>query len=427
MNVTMTVTATHRSVSSALMILAGLSLTGILTAPASAQWTQWGGPTQDWKCDSKGIADKWPEEGPKKLWVRDLGEGYSGVMVDGGNLYTMYRSDDKAHVICLKADTGATVWEYGYEEDPAKDHIHQFGDGPRGTPLIDGDYVYTIGVRGIMHCLDKKTGKVAWKHDLWEEFNGNFLNHGYSSSAFPYKDTVIVLVGGEGAGMVAFNKTDGSVAWKKNDFGNSYSTPKLISVDGQEQLLCYMAKALVAIDPNNGDVLWSYEIGNQWGQNICLPVWNDDDNTLFLSTVEAGSRGLKLTRQGDKTEVEEIWSTRKIQLYHVTAIGLGDYVYGSSGAGMGRVCFFSCVNRKTGKIAWRKRGFAKATTVYADGKFIILDEDGKLALAKATPEEFKVLSEVEDVLEGSAWTVPTVVGKRMFLRDSKKIMALDLG
>lgn len=425
----MIATVTRRPIFMALLPLVGIGLTGLLTAPVSAQWTQWGGPDQDWKCDSKKIADKWPEGGPKTLWVRDLGEGYSGVMVDEGNLYTMYRSEDKARVICLKADTGATVWEFDYEEDPDEKHQHQFGDGPRGTPLIDANQVYTIGVRGIMHCLDKKTGKPLWTHDLWKEFKGNVLQHGYASSAIAYKDTVIVLVGGEGAGMVAFNKTDGSLAWKKHDFGNSYSTPKLISVDGQDQLLCYMAKALVSIDPNNGDEFWNYEIGNQWGQNICLPVWNDDDNTLFLSTMDAGSRGLKLTRSGGKTEVEEIWSTRKIQLYHVTAIGVGDYVYASSGAGMGKVCFFACLNRKTGKIAWRKRGFAKATTLYADGKFIILDEDGKLALVKATPDKdgFEILSEVEDVLEGSAWTVPTIVGKRLFLRDAKKIMALDLG
>lgn len=405
-------------------MLAGLAVSS--AAPeAAAQWTRWGGPTQNFQVDVKGLADKWPEDGPKKLWTRELGEGYAGVLVDDGVLYTMYRSEGKERIVALGADDGSTVWEHAYDESPADGHVKQFGEGPRGTPLIIGDDIYSVGVAGQMTCLNKKTGKLKWSHDLWEEYKAYFLNHGYSSSPFEYKDTVIVLTGGEGNAIMAFNKNDGKLAWKNLDFTNSYSTPSLINVDGQDQLLCYMGQELIAINPNNGELYWRYEIGNQWGQNICQPVYGDG-NMLFLSTTGAGSRGLKLTRDGDKTNVEEVWKTRKVQLYHVTSISLGDYVYGSSGAGMGKVNFFSCINRKTGKIAWRERGLSKATTLYADGKFIILDEDGKLALVKADPENFEIVSEAQ-VCEKVAWTVPTLVGKTLYVRDQKNITALDIG
>jgi hypothetical protein len=145
---------------------------------------------------------------------------------------------------------------------------------------------------------------------------------------------------------------------------------------------------------------------------------------LFFSVSGAGSRGVKLTKDGDKTKVEEIWSSRKIQFYHVTSVRIGDYVYGSTGNGPN---FFAAINFKTGKIAWRKRGFSKATCVYADGKFIILDEDGNLGLATATPEDLTVHSKVKLVDNGVAWTVPTIVGKNMYIRDKNTIMALDLG
>lgn len=390
-----------------------------------SSWTQWGGPSQDFIVESPELADSWPEDGPKKLWTRDLGEGYSGILSENGRLYTMYRKDGKEIVICMSADGGKTVWEQGYEEAIKPGHVSQFGDGPRATPLISGDHLYTIGVSGQMHCLNKKDGKIAWSHDLWDDYESTFLNHGYSSSPYAYKDKVIVLTGGEGNSMIAFNQKDGKVAWKNNDFMNSYSTPRLIEVDGQAQLLCFMAEGLVSIDPDSGKVYWSYDIKNQWNQNINQPIYNNDDHMLLLSSVNEGSRGLKLKRTGDTCEAKEVWASKRVHFYHVTSVGLGEWVYGSSGSGMGQVSFFSCINRLTGDVAWRIRGLSKASTLFADGKFIILDEDGRLALAKGNEEEFEILSKVK-IFDEVAWTVPTLSGTTLYVRDQKTLMALDL-
>jgi outer membrane protein assembly factor BamB len=185
-----------------------------------------------------------------------------------------------------------------------------------------------------------------------------------------------------------------------------------------------MASELVAIDPGNGELLWSYAIGNQWGHNISQPIF--DDGVLFLSTTYAGARGLALSREGKEWRVEDVWSTPRIQIYHVTAVGLGDHVYASHGNGMGQVSLFTCVNRKTGDVAWRTRGLGKANTLHADGKFILLDEDGMLALVRATPEKCTILSRVK-ICDGVAWAVPTLVGTTLYVRDTKRLMALDLG
>jgi hypothetical protein len=155
-----------------------------------------------------------------------------------------------------------------------------------------------------------------------------------------------------------------------------------------------------------------------------LPIWNPETRMLFFSSPDAGARGLKLTRNGSKSSFEEVWSSRKIQFYHINSVGIGDYVYGSTG--MGSPNFFAAVNMKDGKIGWRERGFAKATCIYADGKLLILDEDGNLGLATVTPDAFTVHAKVP-LLEKVAWTVPTVVGNKLYLRDKKTIMALDLG
>lgn len=388
----------------------------------------WGGDRQDFKVASRGLAPSWPESGPRPLWERELGIGYSAILACNGRLFTMYRRDDREIVACLKANDGATIWEYDYVAPVAEKHEHTFNDGPRGAPLLYDGNLYTIGCAGRMNCLDARTGEKRWSHDLWKDYDGSFLNHGYSSSPFGYKDTIITMVGGEGHALMAFDKDTGAVRWQRLDYTNSYSTPKLIRVDGQEQLLCYMARELVAVDPADGRELWKYEIGNQWKQNISLPVWGDD-HILFISTNESGSRGLRLTCSGDKTRVEEIWSNNKLKIHHSNAIRVGDHVYSSTG-GLGSPGIFWAIDVKTGDIAWKKRGFDKATCLFADGRFILLDEGGNLGLVAATPEGFEVQGRAK-VLEpdghSGTWTIPTLDGTTLYLRDTKKIKALDLG
>jgi len=403
-----------------------LALLAVCSAALSAYAAdvQWGGPKQDFKFKVRGLAESWPEAGPKLLWQRDLGVGYSGILAEADRLYTMYRADGQEVVICLNAKNGKTIWTQQYDAPISENHERAFNDGPRGTPTLFRDHLYAIGCSGILTSLDPSTGKKKWQHDLWKEMDGSFLNHGYSSSPFGYKNTIIVPVGGEGHSLVAFDCKTGKVQWQKHDFRNSYSTPKLINVDGQDQLLCYMAQELVAVDPNNGEFLWKYEIGNQWNQNITLPVWGKD-NILFISTNEAGSRGLKLSQKNGKTTVEELWSSKRPSVHHSNAVRVGDVVYTSTG----RPGLFWAIDVKTGDVKWRERGFDKATFIYADGRFIILDENGHLGLATATPEFFQVHSKAQvltPVGSSKSWTLPTISGTTLFVRDSEEIKAFDL-
>lgn len=387
-------------------------------------WTQWGGEGHTFKAKSQGLSEQWPEEGPPKLWERDLGEGYSSILVEDGRLYTQYRIDEQEAIAALDAKTGKTLWERRYDASPAEGHVNQFGRGPRSTPLLVGDRLFTIGVSGVMHCLDKATGEVHWSVDLWKDMGGSFLNHGYSSSPIAYKDQVIVPVGEKDQAVVSMNQKDGKVQWKSGSFKNSYSTPRIFDIGGQPHMVTFMAHQVVGMHPDTGAVEWTYDIRNQWEQNINMPVLVDDQH-LFLSTSQAGARGLKLHRGEDgQVKAEKTWSTRKIQFYHVTSVLEDGYVYGSTGSGS--PAFMAAVNVKTGEIAWRKRGFAKANVIQADGKLFILDENGVLSMTKVSPTDLEILSQAK-VLERPAWTVPTISGKTMYIRGNGKIMALNLG
>lgn len=404
-------------------------------ALAGDAWTQWGGPSQDFQAPARGLATSWPEGGPEMLWSRALGDGYSAILFEGGRLYTMFRAVDGStstsaplggdgeSVICLDAETGETVWESRYEH-AAFEGLRGYGIGPRSTPLIAGERLFTVSVTGKMHGLSIRDGAVLWSRELWGgDLGGNRLGHGYSSSPVGYGDTVIVPAGGENASLVAFDQKTGSVKWRALSFRNSHSSPRIVRIAGEQQLLMFMADELIGVDPDIGVLRWRYPHGNQWHSNITMPLVVGGD-TIFLSSPQAGARGLRLSRDGETIQVEEVWHTRRIQLYHGSAVASGDWVYGSTG--VTAPAFMAAVNIRTGEIGWRQRGFAKANVVAADGKLVILDEDGVLYLVTATPEGLVVHARTQ-LVSRVAWTVPTIVGTTLYARDRSRILAVDLG
>ncbi len=395
-------------------------------------WPQFGGTNRNFKVDVKGLASSWPASGPKQLWSRELGDGYSSIVVDGGTLYTMYRPlgvmslYTKAEEVVAAIDntTGKTYWEHRFEAPFLKSMQMENGPGPHSTPLLTADRLFAVGVTGKFYCLDKKTGKVIWFHDLYQEYKAPSRGRGYSCSPIAYKNLVILTVGGPGQALMAFNQKDGSVVWKKQEFDNSPSSPILINVDGQDQLVAFLGSAIAGVDPGNGELLWQHPHRTDWGLNISLPVWGENNLLFMTSAYSGGSRLIQLNRVNGKTTPKELWFSNRMRVHIGNTIRVGDTIYGSSGD-FGPA-FLSAIDVKTGTVLWQDRSFSKANLLYADGKFIILDEDGNLALATASPQGLKVLSRVE-LLKKKAWTAPTLVGTRLFIRDQKTLMALDLG
>jgi outer membrane protein assembly factor BamB len=414
-------------------IWVGLAVAVSVSLAASLpEWPQFGGPHRNFTADSKGLAASWPATGPKKIWQRALGEGYSGIAVDNGTLYTMYRKGDHEVAVALDAATGKTLWEYSYAAAFIPGLAMENGSGPHSTPLILGDRVYTVGILAKMIAFDKKSGKPLWSKDLYKDFPGaTMMERGYSGSPLAYNNTIILTIGGPGHAVIALKPEDGSLLWAKNDFGNAPSSPVLINVQGQDQIVTFLndggsqrASGMVAgLDPNNGTLLWSHPHATSWDLNIALPVWGEDNILVVSSAYGTGARGLRLTRNGNQTKVEELWFNNRMRIHHGTLVRVGDYVYGSSGD-FGPAPL-TAINAKTGEIKWQERAFPKASFVYADGKFIVLDEEGELSLATFSPEGPKVISKAA-VLTSNAWTAPTLAGTKVYIRDRHTIVALNL-
>ena len=408
-------------------LLAGFVLstsTSTAPAPTGGQWLQWGGPRRDFTCDAGGLADKWPPEGPRQLWSREIGPGHSTVLVDGDRLYTMCRRDDKDAVLAVSAADGQTVWETQYDAPTKEGMDLEMGAGPHSTPLIVGDRIFTVGGTVLFHCLDKRTGKILWSHDLMAEMGASHLRRGYGASPIAYKDLVILNVGGGDTAVAAFKQDSGELAWKSEKFPGGYASPILIRLNDEDHLVVALAGDWAGLDPATGKTKWHTTVDTQSFGIMSTPLWIEPDRLFFSAGYGGGTRLLKVNVKDGEYAPEELWHYRKMQVNHGTMARIGEYVYASSG-GSFDPAFMMAIELKTGKPAWRDRTFAKANVLLADGKLVILDEQGTLAIATATPEKLEVLAQAK-VLEEKAWTAPTLVGTRMYLRDNHTLKALDL-
>ncbi len=390
----------------------------------AGDWPQWGGPGRDFHVQGVHLAESWPAGGPPQLWERELGEGYSGISVVDGVLFTMYRQGDDEVAVALKAEDGATLWEYRYAAPLGQPYEIVEGPGPHSTPLVAGGRVFTVGASGKLHSLDAKSGKLLWKHDLIEDYGGNVRVRGYSCSPLAFQNMVILMVGGPGRAVMAFDQSDGSVVWESVDARNSHSSPVLIDLDGETQLVAFLFDEIVGLDPASGKKLWSHPHTTDYGLNISTPIWNPEDRILFVSSAYGGgSRAIRLKKSRQGTTVEELWFSRRMRIHFGDAIRIDDCVYGTSGD-FG-TSLMTAIQVKTGELAWRSREVGKGSMLLVDGKLLILTEEGDLVLAKVTAERLEVLARVK-TLDFKAWTVPTLVGNRLYLRDRKVVKALQL-
>jgi outer membrane protein assembly factor BamB len=406
-----------------LLLLALLDVSSFAVPPAAAgEWTQFGGPTRDFRIAAPpAISTSWPASGPPRLWHRTLGDGYSSIVTADNTLYTMYRRGAQDIVIALDAGSGKTVWEVPIDAKHEPNANMMAGPGPFTTPLIVGDRLFTVTVRGHFLALDRKTGKRVWSHDLWKEYPGTTtMDPGYAMSPMALGDLVVVSAGGKGRALMAFRQDTGALAWSKGDFTNSPSSPLLLQINGRQQLVNFMAAEVAAFDPKTGDVVWSHPHRTQYDLNIAQPAWCEPEGVMVLaSAYDGGTRGIQPTGKGAK----ELWNHNRLRVHHGNMICTGGVVYGASGD-FGPAPL-TAIDAKTGQVLWQNRTFMKALLLQLGDMFLMLDEDGTLALARPSRQGLQVLTQAQ-VLEQHAWTPPTLVGTRLYVRDRKNIAAFEL-
>jgi outer membrane protein assembly factor BamB len=275
-----------------------------------------------------------------------------------------------------------------------------------------------------MNSFDLATGRRQWHVDLTAGAAESVRACGYASSPLAFRDLIITTAGGRGRGVIAVKAATGETAWQSQDFENGYSSPLLIDLDGRPEVVVFTSGEVAGLDPLTGALEWSRPHPAESGVNVATPIWGDD-NLLFVSSAyNGGSRVLKLTRNAAKVDVEEVWANKRVRIHFGNAVRIGRYVYTSNGD-FGAAPF-AAIDITTGDMVWRDRSVVRGSVLAAGGKLVILSEDGQLALATPAAEGLTVHARAS-VLDASAWTVPTLCGTTLYLRDRRQIMAVSLG
>ncbi len=400
-----------------------LSLGGVAAVKA-ADWPQFRGPDRSGVSAEKGLLPAWPTDGPKLLWTaRDLGEGHSTPSVAGGRVYGMGLRGADEVVWALDAASGKQAWSTRIAAGATLE-ARQGGNGPRGTPTIDGDRVYALGVSGDLVCLDRASGKLLWKKNLVTEFGGSVPRWGYSESPLVDGDVVIAAPGGSASTVVALNKKDGSVAWRCAVPGGDeahYASAIVADVSGQKQYIHFLSGGVVGIDARGGKFLWRYQNPANRTANCSAPIYRD--GLVFAATAYQTGGGLaRLTKTGDTTTAQEIYFTREMQNHHGGMVLVGDYLYGFDNSNL------TCLEFKTGKRMWSDRSVGKGSVTYADGKLYCRSERGPVALVEATPTGYteKGRFEQPERSRAASWPYPVVANGRLYLRDQDVLLCYDV-
>lgn len=414
-----------------LLSLFSFILFSFSSALLAADWPQWGGPSRDFVSQGEPLAENWggndPEnQGPEKLWERSLGDGYAGIAAVGDRLYTMYRENNDEVVIVLDAGTGETVWEHRYDATPTSKMKLSYGPGPHVTPTVDRGLVFTAGVMGVFHALDAQDGSVVWKRDLVEDLGGDLLVRGYAVSPLIDGDNVLLKLGGENA-VIALHRKTGEVVWKTEAAAeNSQSSPILVNVKGERQLIAFMAGEVIAVSPDDGRLLWRHKHRSGAVYNIMTPLYLEESQHLFLSSAYGGgSRLLKIlpSQDGAGQAPVELWESNRLNVHFTNAVRIGDLYVGSNGATGSTI--LSALDAETGALVWKSRDVERSSFVQRGDRFLALDHEGRLALLGLSRDGVQKFAEYQ-LFEDRSFTPPTLVGKTAYARDREKILALRL-
>jgi len=401
--------------------LAGAKLDTV--AAATKDWPGWRGPFRDGLCRETGLNWNWPQEGPTVLWEKPTGEGLSTLAVSQGNVLTMFQDGTDEAVICWDAQKSDEKWRFRYPEQ----FLHKYANGPRATPQVEGDRVYTVGGAGKLHCLklnpSTPQGEVIWKKDLLEEFNAVNITWGIAWSPWIEGDLVYAVPGGpKGNSIVALDKHTGAVRWKALDDPAGYSSPIAATLAGQRQLVAFTGLGLVGLMPETGAELWRFDWPTDRGVNAATPIIAGD--YVFISSgYNYGCALLKIVKNGSGFSAQKVYQNKRMRNHFSSCVLFEDHLYGFDDSSL------TCLEFRTGNLVWRERGtFGKGSLLIADGHLVILAENGLFALAEATPKGYREKWRQWFAPEGSRriWSVPVLCDGRLYVRDEERLVCYDL-
>ncbi|MCZ6727603.1 MAG: PQQ-binding-like beta-propeller repeat protein [Acidobacteria bacterium] len=428
------------------------------TYRAGADWEAFLGSGGDSKSTETGILRDWPATGLRIAWAIETGEGYSAPAISRGRLFHFDRVGDQARLTCLESETGKELWQETYFTDYSD--YYDYSNGPRTSPVVDGDRVYSLGVEGRLRCHRVTDGELLWDVDIVAQFGvvQNFF--GVGGNPVVHDDLLIAMIGGSpagspkihsgevqgnGSGIVAFDKHTGEEVYRFSDELASYATPRLAVIHGRPWGFAFTRGGLLGFEPASGrqDFYFPWKAKLLESVNASTPVIVDD--TVFISeTYGPGSALLRVSPGA----YEVVWQDppgrgQALETHWNTPVFHQGYLYASSGRNTAGA-ELRCVRHATGEVLWRRDELGRATLLYVEGHFVVLSENGELRLIKASPQSYQEVAFVDlaalevdvTMMDGSsskrplikmpAWNAPVLSHGLLYLRGKDTLAALEL-
>lgn len=407
------------------------------------------GPNYDGCSRETELVDSFPPDGPRVLWTRPLGVGYSGFTTSGDRLFTQCQALSGQYVVCLNAATGETLWEYRYGLPYESAGLYP---GPRATPTIENDCVFFAAPNGLVGCLEISTGRPIWSLNIFEAFDVEPVEFGYSCSPVVVQGKVLLPVGKPNASVVALDASTGRVVWRAGDDSISHVPVLPIRWQGRSLALCYLRNVIAAFDIESGTLAFRIPRSVGYDEHAAWPIYKEP-HVWITGPFRAGCELIELTVE--KPGYRTVWQSKLMSNDVCSSVLVDGYLYGfdirdqqtklhrPSRGQVRCLDFLTGVERwangsesRTADVAEAPQGsggisgatppIGHASVIYADGKLIFFNDRGELILARASPSAYEELGRVQ-VLGGElCWTPPTLSHGRVFVRNHSRAACLIL-
>ena len=396
--------------------------TSVAPVPAAtngtgSNWPGFRGPNRDSVAHGVLIDSNWSQKPPVQLWRKPVGPGWSSFAVHDNLVYTQEQRGDSEVVSCYNLSTGEPIWRH---RDATRFWESNAGAGPRGTPTLSNDRVFTFGATGIVNALDGRTGSVIWTRNAASDTKTKTPTWGFASSPLVVGDVVIVATAGA---LAAYDVNNGNPRWlgPTTDRGG-YSSPHLATIDGVAQVLLINGEGVTSVNPTDGKVLWKYG----WeGDSITQPALTADGDVLLGSGSglgsEIGVRRVAVKQGSGGWTTAERWTSAGLKPYFNDFIVHKDMAFGFDGNNL------ACIDLKTGAPKWKgdRYGHGQIVLLADQDLILVVSEDGNLALVKATGDQFAEVGRFK-AIEGKTWNHPVLVGDTVLVRNDREMAAFKL-
>ena len=403
-----------------LAILALVVAAGVVADVAALDWPQFLGPDRNGTYSGPPLLETWGSSGPKVAWRKQVGQGFAGPAVIGARVLLFHRVGNEEVLESLDARTGNSTWRYAYPTTYRDDF--GFDEGPRAVPVVADGIVYTFGAQGQLHAVDLAKGTRVWSEDTMKRFNVPKAFFGAGGSPLVEGGRVIANIGGDKAGVVAFDAKTGKVVWTATEDDASYSSGVAATIGGRRLAVFLTRDNLLGLDPTNGAIQfqrrWRARIAAS--VNAATPLVVGD---LIFVSAEYGPGAGVVRVEGSK--LVDLWNSDDVLSNHyATSVYHQGYLYGYHG----RQEFgpsFRAVDMKTGMVKWSQDQFRAGSVLLAGDRLLILREGGEFIVAPASPQGFKPIARAQ-ILPGVLRPYPAIADGFLYVRNENTLVCLDL-